>query len=135
MPSWDDLFKAPLAHVGTLAANTTASGAGTALAMDGCNIAQTLEVIAVGTLATQAVTFTVEGRLPGSSNWYAVGLQQINGVDNPARTASGITLTPNNGTIKRTYQVLDSYHELRVNVSNNSLSGSGAGLTVEAHGV
>jgi hypothetical protein len=114
-----------------LATAVTGTGGQTAVPVDGYNGAQVAEVIAVGTVAAQAVTFQLEGSMD-SSNWYIAGAQQIDATASPSRTAAGITLTPGAGTLRHVYQVLDAYKYLRINITANTL---GTGLTASLYAV
>jgi|SRR5579872_662866 len=112
----------------SLAANLTGTGPQTAADVRGLDGTQEVEVVAVGTIAAQAVTFTFEGSMD-NTNFYQAGYSRIDAQATVTRAVGSTTLTPGAGTIREVFTINDKYRYLRINVSANTLSGGGAGIT------
>lgn len=109
----------------------TGTGNQTVVDLEGYDGQIMLECTAVGTIAAQAVTFTVQGSDDGT-NFYIAGYQQVDNVASPTRAVAGFTQTPGNGTVRNQLKVLDAYRYYTVNISSNTLL---TGLTVRAYAV
>lgn len=97
-----------------LQANQSANANGTSVIMTGSSWAS-LEVIESN---GGTATITVEGSYDGGANWYAIGVQRIDGQATVTRAAS-ISVTAN---LKSVWQILDFYPQLRARTSSVATS-------------
>jgi hypothetical protein len=119
-------------HSASLASLVTGTGAQTAVSLAGYDGTIVVEVTAIGTVSAQAATFTIQGGYD-DTNFYTADIEPFDAQTTLTDSVSGQTITPGNGTLRHTYKVRDKWDWLLINISANTLSGTGAGLTATVH--
>lgn len=123
MPTFGDLVSmdAQSSRLLYLQQAATTTTTGTTASADGFNGVQNVEIQET---AGGTATIALQGSMDGTT-WYAAGYQQVDGVNDPMRTVTAVTVAANSAHV---YEVLDGYRFLRANIT--AISGASVNARV-----
>lgn len=121
-----DLLQGSVPFNGGAVSGAATNGNGTVIDAAGIDAALQIEIQEVG---GGTATVTLQGSFDGTTNWYGIGYQQVDGAAAPTRAITAITVAANS---KHVYQTLDPYPLVQAVLS--AVAG-GAQVIVRAYSV